>query len=167
MTSAVHAQEPGTVLREVEKRLKPAFAGLKPAPSVQYPEPSYSLEVRYRPQEFLVHERSRSGDWSTNVVKRIGPSSTGFILWICVEPLGEENQAVVPQTIQEPYWKTDLRVTPVARTTNQIYWALSYSGRADEKLLARVTQTLASLAPHEPIKRAEPNGPANAASPHR
>jgi hypothetical protein len=59
--------------------------------------------------------------------------------------LGEVNQLETPQTIHEPYWRTFLQVTPVARTTNQIYWALSFGDHADERLLDKLKQALGGL----------------------
>jgi hypothetical protein len=122
------AGEPKSVLQQVERRVKSVLAGLAPAPPIEYPEYAQSLIVRYRPQKFLVHGRSKSGEWSTNVVEEIGPSFTGCVLRIHLERLGEVNQAATPQTIQEPYWQTLLDVTPVAGTTNQTSLHLQAQG---------------------------------------
>jgi hypothetical protein len=139
------AQEPATVLRKVEEQLKPILAQLTPPPVVEQPGQTQSLVVRYRPQKFMVHGHSMTGEWSANALERLGPSYTGFVLSVHLQPLGEVNQAVTPQTIQEPYWKTYLNVTPVAGTTNQIYWALSSGSRMDEKVLASLRTALEKL----------------------
>jgi hypothetical protein len=138
-------QEAESVLRAVAERVRPVLAELKPAPIVEYPEHSQSLLISYRPQKFLVHGQCKTGEWSTNLVEEIGPSFTGFVLRVHVQRLGEVNQAVT-QTLHEPYWQTFLDVTPIAVTTNQVYWALSFAGRTDEKLLANIKQALGSLA---------------------
>jgi hypothetical protein len=143
--ATARAQEPGSVLRQVEKRVKPVLAGLHPTPTLEYAEQGQSFIVRYHPQKFLVHQRSKTGAWSTNVVEELGPSFTGFVLRIHLERLGEVNQAVTPRTMQEPYWQTLLDVTPIAGTTNQIYWALSFAGGTDERLLTSVREALESL----------------------
>lgn len=165
MLIAAQAHESRAVLRLVEERLRPALAGLTPSPTVEYPEYSQSLLVCYRPQKFLVHGRSKSGEWSTNVVEQIGPSFTGFVLRVHLQSLGLVNQLVTPQAIQEPYWRTFLDVTPIAGTTNQIYWALSSAGRTDQKLLENVRQTLGSLA--EPGPKSATNGETNERRPLR
>jgi hypothetical protein len=165
--TAAHAQESRLVLRQVEERLRPIFVDLTPAPAVEYPEYSQSLLVYYRPQKFLVHGRSKTGEWSTNVFEEIGPSFTGFVLRVHLEKLGDVNQAVTPQTIQEPYWRTFLDVTPIAGTTNQIYWVMSSGGGTDEKLLMRVRQALGSLAGRGQKTGAEPDGAANRNQPIR
>lgn len=141
---AGRAEDARDVLRQVEARLRPALAGLDPVPVME--QPGSSLVVTHQSRKFMVHGRFKSGEWSTNLVESVGPSAAGFILWVHVEPLGEIHQAVTPQTIQEPYWRTSLDVTPVAGTTNQLYWALSSGGRADEKRLENVRRALQSLA---------------------
>jgi hypothetical protein len=149
MLATALAQEPGSALRQVEKRVKPVLAGLHPTPTLEYPAQEQSLIVHYHPQKFLVHQRSKTGAWSTNVVEELGPSFTGFVLRIHLERLGEVNQSVTPQTIQEPYWQTLLDVTPIAGTTNQIYWALSFAGGTDQRLLTSLREALASLGRHQ------------------
>jgi hypothetical protein len=94
------ARETAPVLQQVEQRLKPVLAGLTPRPTLEYPEHTQSLIVRYRPQRFLVHGHSMTGQWSTNAMERIGPSFTGFVLQVHLQGLGEVNQAVTPQTNQ-------------------------------------------------------------------
>lgn len=119
---------------------------LTPPLTVEHSDRSQSLLVYYCPQKFLVHGRSKTGEWSTNVVEQIGPSYSGFVLCVHLERLGKVNLAATPQTIHEPYRRTLLDVTPIAGTTNQIYWALSSGGHTDEMLLRRVSEALGSLA---------------------
>ncbi len=140
------AAEPSSILLQLEQRLKPILADLKPTPTIEYPEYAPSLVVRYQPQKFLVHGRNPAGAWSTNVEEQIGPSFTGFVLKIHLQSLGEVNSAKTPQTIQEPYWRTFLEVTPLPGTTNQIYWAVSSAWGTDEGLLDRLKKALGSLA---------------------
>lgn len=161
------AAEPSSVLQRAEQRLKPLLAGLGPAPIIEHPENTESLIVLYRPQKFLVHGHNMRGEYSTNVSEHIGPGFKGFVLKIHRQSLGEINQAVAPQTLREPYWQTLLDVTPVAGTTNQIYWALSYAGSTDQELLERVKKALGSLAGNETQRRTEPEGSANGSQPLR
>jgi hypothetical protein len=165
MLISAEGQDGRAVLRQVEERLRPVLTGLTPTPTVEHAEYSQSLLVYYRPQRFLVHGRNKPGEWSTNVIETIGPSFTGFVLRVHLERLGEVNQVITPQTIHEPYWRTFLDVTPIAGTTNQIYWALSFAGRTDEKLLASMKEALQGLAKGK--GRAEPDGAANGSQPIR
>jgi hypothetical protein len=152
------AQEAGSVLRELELRLKPVLAGLNPPPTFRYVEPGRSLEVSYRAQKFVVHPQVQTGQWSTNVIERVGPSAAGFILTAHLQPLGTVNESVTPQTLREPYWSTYLQVTTVAGTTNQIYWGLSSSAWTDERLVARLMRTIESLALSGPAPATKPPG---------
>lgn len=145
-TAQAQAQDPKATLRRVQASVKPVLAGLLPAPAMEIPQPGQSFEVGYRTQKFLVHGRFMTGEWSTNASETVGPSPKGFLLRVDLQRSGEVNQAVTPQTLHEPYWQTFLEVTPVAGTTNQIYWALSYGDHADEKVLAALKQALGRLA---------------------
>ncbi len=53
--------------------------------------------------------------------------------------------SIVPQTIQQHYWLTDLDVTPIGKTDKQIYWALMYDSRTDQELLDKIRGRLKGL----------------------
>jgi hypothetical protein len=160
-----HAQDSGAVLRELEVRLKPVLEGLKPPPVFRYLEPGQSLEVSFRAQKFLVHPQAKPGQWSTNLVERVGPGATGFILWARLQPLGTVNESVMPQTLREPYWSTYMDVTAVAGITNQVYWGLSSSPWTDERVVARLMRTVESLALTGPPPPAKPSVRKNRGAP--
>jgi hypothetical protein len=145
MVFPIWALAADSVLSRVEQKLRPVLENLQPSPTFEYPQSSTSLIITFRPQGFQVHSRSRSGEWLTNVTEKVGPSSTGFVLSIHLEKLGEVNQPVTPQTVEGPYWPTDLDVTPVGGTTNQLYWGLAYGGRTDKELLQKVKAALRNL----------------------
>jgi formylglycine-generating enzyme required for sulfatase activity len=149
------AQEAGTVLRKVEEQVRPVLAHLTPVPTIEYPEHTQSMVIRYRPRKFLVHGSNKAGEWSADAREEIGPSSTGFVLQVNLQKRGEPNQTDTPATIQEPYWRTFLDVTPIAGSANQVFWALSSGSRTDEKLLASLRQELGSLAGSETKTEAE------------
>ena len=140
----VQAQTP-PALQQVEKRLQSALSSLSLPPTVEHADGGLTLLVRYRTQTFRVHSRSMTGEWSAEATDQTGPSYRGFILRVSLQRLGEVNQATTPQTLQEPYWRTYLDVTPVAGTSWQIYWSLSYGSRIDEPLLALLKKTLQDL----------------------
>jgi hypothetical protein len=157
------AEEPTSVVQQVEQAVKPALAGLSPAPTIEHErgEDGAILVIRYEVRKFLVHGTYKSGDWLTNAEEKIGPKATGFVLTINLEKLGALEQLVTPQTLHEPYWQTFVDVTPVAGTTNQIYWALLYGARTDQPLLERLKRALGHLAANETRKAIGPNGAAN------
>lgn len=124
--SVASAQENASVLEQVEQQVRSALGDRISEATFEYPGSSRSLLVLYRPQKFLIHPGSKSGERSTNVFEQTGPSFTGFVLRVHTQELGTINQAVTPQVIREPYWQTYLDIAPVNETTNQLYWALSY-----------------------------------------
>jgi hypothetical protein len=127
----------------------------------EYAEHSTSLTVKYQSRRFMVHGGSKTGAFSEKPREVEGPDVRGFLLRIHAQDKGTVNQADVPQTIRQPYWRMDLDVTVVPDTGHQLYWALAYGSRTDESLLNRVraavkglgTPVEVKLPPPEPAKR--------------
>jgi len=145
LTSLAGDSTTNAALASVKERLQPILAKLDPKPSVDFPEYHTSLVVTYLPQTYKIHGRSKSGQVSTNVFDEVGPSFKGFVLRVHLQPRGEVNQACTPQTIREPYWQTDLDVTPLGTTDKQVYWALSYMGRTPTNVLAEIRTAMKEL----------------------
>lgn len=141
--NAIERYDP--VLKKVEENLRPFLKGLSPQPSIEYAKHSKSLTIKYRIRKFMVHSPSKIGRFSEEAHETVGPDFDGFMLRVHVQDAGTVNQAATPQTILQPYWKTDLDVTQVAGTSKQSYWGLSYGSRADESLLSSVRKALLEL----------------------
>ena len=137
------------VLLKVEKSLRSALAQVVPEPSFEYPAYSKSLVVKHRTRKFMVHGRTKSGKISEKAHEVEGPSYKGFMLRVHLQKAGTVNQARVPFTSREPYWRTDLNITEVAETDKQLYWALSYGTRVDKELLRKVDETVKGLGKKE------------------
>lgn len=125
-----------SVQRSIEK--------LAPGAKIEF-EGSETVKIMHLPQTFKIHGVSKGGDISPEAHDEIGPSARGFILTLHIQPKGEINQAVTPQTLRRPYWLTDLDVTPMAKSDQQIYWGLSYGTRTDAKLLDEIRTRLRAL----------------------
>jgi len=134
-------------LRMVRAAIQPAIERLEPAARVEYADTGESLVVTYRAQSYKIHGRSMTGEISTNAYDEIGPSVRGFVLHASLQNAGEINQACTPQTLREPYWQTDLDVTPIRKTGKQVFWALSYGVRTDTNVLMQIRAALGSLKP--------------------
>ena len=104
-----------------------------------------TLQINFKTQPFLVHDISMAGQISTNAVTRIGPSYDGFILRVTVQPTGTINQAVVPQTLKQPYWQTYLDTTSLSAKDIQLYWSYSFGSRTDTNLFNRINEIINSL----------------------
>jgi hypothetical protein len=141
-------------LRTVASALKPVLEKLDPHPTVDFPEDTTSLIVTHLHQTYKIHGRSKTGEVSTNVYDQVGPGFEGFVLRAHLQPRGEVNQACTPQTIREPYWQTDLDVTPFGSTDKQVYWALSYMGRTPTNVLAEIRTIMKTLegSPNQPLE---------------
>lgn len=151
-TASLEAHLPGAAekptsseLGMVADALHPILDTLDPKPTVEYPDHGSSMVVTFRPQTYKIHGRSKSGEVSTEVYDRVGPSFTGFVLRVHLQPKGDVNQAQTPQTIHEPYWTTLLDVTPIENTDKQIYWGLSFSARTSKDLLDQIKEVLQQL----------------------
>ena len=127
--------KPSPELKAVVQAIQPALKKLEPAAKVEYSDSSESVSITYLPQTFKVHGISMTGEISPKAHDEVGPSYKGFVLQIHVQPKGLVNQAVTPQTLHRPYWLTDLEVTPLANSTKQIYWALSYGSQTNTQVL--------------------------------
>lgn len=136
--------EQATTMKRVAAALNLLFASLPPS-EVTSKIDENSVEILFRPQTFTVHGHSMTGEFSKGTHQEVGPSYKGLVLRISRQQLGLVNQAVTPQTIQEPYWTTDLDITPLKSADCQLFWALSYGARPDPKLLAAVRNALHHL----------------------
>ena len=129
-------------LKLVASALQPVLQKLDPKPDLSYPSSSPTLLITYKSQMYKIHGRSMTGEVSPDAHDELGPSFRGFVLRVHLQEKGEANQAATPQSLREPYWRTDLDVTPLPGTQKQIYWSLSYGVRTDNDLLAQIKRTL-------------------------
>lgn len=145
---------PAPELARVVAALQPITATLSPAPEVKPDGPS-SVKVSYRTQTFKVHGGSMTGEFSKEAHEEVGPTFTGFVLFVDVQKKGEVNQAATPQTLRRPYWETFIQVTPVAGSDRQLYWGLSHGSRTDTNLLAQIREAVEKLSeePNPPSRR--------------
>jgi hypothetical protein len=143
--NAIPQRDP--VLSLAEKAIKSAVAISDPnlMLTFEYPKHSKSLVVKYKTRKFMIHSGSKIGKYSEKAHEEEGPSYQGFLLRLHIQKKGTVNQAIVPQTIRQPYWRTDLNVTIVDKSDRQLYWGLSYGSRTDEKLLAIVRKAVNSI----------------------
>ena len=134
-------------LKFVASALQPILEKLDPKAEINYPSSSPTLVIAYKSQMYKIHSRSMRGEVVPDAHDELGPSFKGFVLRVHLQDKGEVNQGP-PQTLREPYWQTDLDVTPLANTQKQIYWGLAYGVRTDTNLLAEIRKTLSGLKNH-------------------
>ncbi len=151
---AVAADAPAQELARVIEELQPVLSTLSPSPKVTTNSQS-SLAVSYQTQTFKIHSGSMTGEFSKEAHDEIGPTYKGFVLFVDVQPEGEVNQAVTPQTLRRPYWQTYIQVTPVAGSDKQLYWGLSFGSRTDTNLLSQIRQAIEGMK-EKPNKHLQP-----------
>lgn len=137
-------QTPDEIFAKLSERLRAA------APDAAITTNDATLTASFQTMTFKVHGRFMTGEIAKEARDETGPTHTGFLLNASLQPKGEANQAVTPQTLQRPYWLTDLDVTPVAGSDRQLYWSLSYGSRADTNTLAKLRAAVRSLGPTAP-----------------
>jgi hypothetical protein len=133
-------------MKLVSKALAPLLKNLDPKPVMEISNHGHTINIQFRPQTFKIHGKSKSGEIAAEAHDEVGPSFKGFVLNIHLQPKGEINQAVTPQTVQRPYWLMDLEITELAKTDHQIYWALSYGSQTPKDVLKEIREKLSALA---------------------
>ena len=150
---ALGAGGPAPELVRVIDGLQPVVAALLPKPEVKMNGDS-SLMISYQAQTFKVHSNLMTGEFSRETHDEIGPAAKGFVLFVDVQPKGEVNQAMTPQTLRRPYWQTYIEVTPIAGSDKQLYWSLSFGSHTDSNLLSQIRKALNDLPNARPkVKR--------------
>ena len=86
----------------------------------------------------MAHGPSKVGERSREAHEVVGPSHNGFLVRIHLQEPGTVNQAVVPQTIREPYWNKDIGVHRLS-SGEQVYVATSYGSKLDAAIQQRLT----------------------------
>lgn len=132
-------------LKTIADTVKMAIGKINPSPQIEYSNQGKTLTVTFLPQTFKVHNVSLTGEVSKEAHDEIGPSYQGFVLSAHLQPKGEVNMLVTPQTIRRPYWNMDLDVTQLAGSDKQAYWALSYGSRTDKAMLDAIREKIKGL----------------------
>lgn len=134
VTSA--SAEDSSTLRQLETELRQRFSDLR-AIDYRFDNGGRTLVAEFKTRKFMVHGRSKVGVRSREAHEVVGPSHTGFLVRIHLQGAGTVNQAIVPQTIREPYWNTDLDVQGL-NSREQVYIATSYGPGLDAKVRKRL-----------------------------
>ncbi len=130
------AKEGTLTLRHLETELRQELADLG-AIEYHFENGERTLIVAFKTRTFMVHGSSMVGERSREAHEVIGPSYEGFLVRVHLQEQGEINQPVVPQTIREPYWNTDLNAYSLA-SGEQVYVVTSYGSRLDANIKRRL-----------------------------
>jgi len=141
----VQANDSIDILNKIENKIRKALSDIETELSFDYPKNTQILNIKYKTRKFMVHSPTKIGKYSSEAYETEGPDYEGFMLYIQLQDASTINQAVTPQLIKRPYWKTDLNVTQIKNTDKQIYWGLSFGNRTDPRSLERIKEVLKNL----------------------
>lgn len=147
---------PDPILVTLGMQFEHQLQELKPPVRIEFPagHAGTSLTLRYMTRKYMVYPSNMTGRLGRELTEREGPDDGGVLLEVTVQRKGAANQAVVPQTIKDPYWKTDLNVYPVENSTKQLCIALSYRG-TDQDLISKLHKIAQQAATGQPATRPE------------
>ena len=142
-------------LVSLRNKIEKGLSTLDPKPTFEIPESSAgrSLVVRYKTRQYVVHPKNKAGRISEKTEIQEGPSDDGFFLRAHIQPLGEVNQAVVPQIIRQTYWMLDLQVYEMENANKQIYFALSFNSRTNPELIKALKEIAAQAGADPPATK--------------
>lgn len=146
---ATPPEDHGAVMKRVGEVLDPILAKLPAAAVTRKEEERNAHEFLFLPQTFKIHGIGMTGEISREARDEVGPSYKGFVLRIYRQKLGVVNQIATPCSLREPYWTTEVDLTPVKGSDSQLFWSLSYGVRTDPKLLAEIKAALGGLKEQE------------------
>ena len=91
---------------------------------------------------FTLHSKSKTGEVFPQTYQQEGPNFKGFILTVSQQEGRYQGAAMIPQTLQGPYFPTFIDA-PATEDGNNHYWVtFSYGGRFDEKVRSAILDLL-------------------------
>jgi hypothetical protein len=106
---------------------------------------------------FTLHGRSKSGEVSRDTYSQEGPNFKGFILRVAVHEGKYQGAAVVPQTLQEPYFATFIDAPAVEKENKHYVIGFSYGSRIDPDLKNAIFEAIPTTR-FEPRAKSERGG---------
>ncbi len=144
-------KQPRFVEEESPSALKDLAARLTILLKVDCPEAEVKLfrdelTVRYRTQKFMVHGRSKTGEFAEQAHAEEGPKFRGFLLHVNFHAERPTRALVVPSDVQEPYWTrfVDDFAIGTGKDAGFASSNLSYNHGTDPKLLDKLRASLAA-----------------------
>lgn len=103
---------------------------------------------RYHTQTFKVHSIQMTGEVSKEARDEEGPNVDGILMTVRLEKGEYRGQAVVPQVLTEPYWRTFINAYPVSLPGGaHLRMSLSFGSKTDKKLIRALETCFGAVAP--------------------
>jgi hypothetical protein len=110
--------------------------------------------AKFGTMTFTVHGRGKSGEIFAQTHQQEGPNFKGFLLHVSLRDGKYEGAAVVPQTLQGPYFPTYIDAAAVEKQDKHYFVSFSYGSRLDPDLKKAILETIPQTGFR---KGAEPN----------
>ena len=91
---------------------------------------------------FTVHNRSKSGEIFPQTYQQEGPNYKGFMLHVSLRDGKDAGAAVVPQTLQGPYYPTYIDAAEVGKADQHYMVHFSYGSRLDPDLKKAIFEVI-------------------------
>jgi hypothetical protein len=125
---------------ELVKKLTVAVRDTCPDAQIQVSNNVFT--AKYGTMLFTLHNKSKTGEVYPQTYPTEGPNFRGFILTVSLENGPYEGAAVIPQTLQGPYFPTFID-GPAAEDGRKHYWVtFSYGSRLDEKTRSAIFEAI-------------------------
>ena len=92
--------------------------------------------------DFTIHSRWKTGEISEKTRTVEGPNYRGFMLEVSLQEGLYQGAAVVPQTLDRPYWKTYIDAINKEDSGKHLWVSFSYGGRIDQKFFQAIFKSL-------------------------
>ena len=100
------------------------------------------LTAKHGTMVFTVHRHWKTGEIRKETDEVEGPNFRGFVLRISVRDGKYEGQAMVPQTLREPYWQTYIDRPPTEDGKGYYVIDFSYGSRLSRAFMSDLFEIL-------------------------
>jgi len=114
----------------------------KHCPDAEIEVSEQGLVAKSGTMTFAVHSRSKTGEISPKTHEEEGPNFKGFLLRVSMQAGPYEGAAVVPQTLQGPYFPTFIDAVPTPTSDGHFWVNFSYGSRLDADLKQALLETI-------------------------
>ncbi|MCA9040290.1 MAG: hypothetical protein KDA65_08095 [Planctomycetaceae bacterium] len=125
---------------ELELRIRSLIAEYFPDAHIS--QENDQLSASHGTMRFTVHGHSKTGERAGLTYQVEGPNFEGFLFSLSVNEGKYQGQAVIPQTLREPYWETYIDRPPTEDGAGHYVINFSYGSRLNQNFKLALFQLL-------------------------
>lgn len=138
----VMSTEGDSELHLLESRLNTLLNRAGIQPEIEHCEKTNKVTIRFETRQYIIHRNSMAGGFSREAYIKEGPSWRGVLLTAQLHEKGQSYQALMPQTLTRPYWKTYFDLTELPNHNKNLYWSLSYGSQFSQPVRMQIIDVL-------------------------